>query len=385
MNSNAQTEFLISQVAAINNGTASTGAYFNVPTIDQIMHDLADCCIASKVKTNKRWGRFVMICKIMDIIPDEYLRDYFPGKSIQEEVVMEDVSEQSLEFLKTPHEFTIGTVIIEDGTLADAPKKCLEAALTAAANSNLHMYRSTCAHINKLLIRLKSNPILRKYFASKDILFILKGGIVQRLVITNEILRRKFTPLVASAYIKEVNQKFAFGGDNDTGFLVNPSLREYVMVRTLLVHTVYSWMMEKLNDFTTGTFSQMYRSIKSIDVGENRLEVTPAPRPHFIMQRVFIDGEMKSEMLSMPNDEPVFVSMNDTLDFIDDIGRRAKFTLIRYKGSYRVTYVDDGIEYSRVLGAELLDIAIPHRKESKLDQISFDKYQNGTWIQSIQI
>lgn len=103
------------------------------------------------------------------------------------------------------------------------------------------------------------------------------------------------------------------------------------------------------------------------------LHVEPAMRHHFQIYKSPSDSLLLHLNVMKCG---VYTSYNDSLQFRDEIGRLCHFTLLRYKKAFQVG--------NRILGAELLDISIPHKDEDKAIE-HFKHYQTGEWITTLHL
>jgi hypothetical protein len=348
----------------MNKNIGELGLLIPVVSPIQILHDLADCITTTNTKIAKRLARLKVTCKCMGIDYEKYVSHLVVQKENITNISPELLSEYLL-FPASEFSSNIDRVILGDGRRDESIKKTIEAILTASINSDTLLYADTCVLSNVFVQRVIQHSIFGPLFDDKRIIFVYKGGIAQRL------------SLLASfpEYSSEIKEAFGYGGDNDCTFIVDPQLPNYTYVRTLLVDFVYHCMLEYATRFSKGIVKEKSESITSIEIpGIPPIPVEAINRENFRLYKE--QGNNVLEIDTFTEKDVVYTTSNDTLKFNDEIGRICSFTLLRYKKAFKVG--------NRIIGAELLDVSIPHRDESKASE-NYHHYYSGQWIKYINI
>lgn len=329
----------------------------------QILHDLTDCVTTVNTKVTKRLKRLRVACLCLDIDPDTYISNLMVAKEKGIDIPLCDI----IQYLNRPpakHEG--GLFELENQDYDDSVKKTVEAQLTAELNSDLDLYMETCKIANKIVVRIIHHSIFGPLFNDKRIIFIHKGGIAQRISLLSKFPQ----------YSDQIKEAFNLGGDNDCNIIVDPQLGDYEEVRSLLVSYVNHCMIEFVDAFSKGIVETKARNISNIEIktidGDLDIVIESVSRNNF---KLYKNGDVSYLEIDVVKNT-VYTSYNDTLSFKDDIGRLCHFTLLRYKKGFKVG--------NRTVGAELLDIAIPHRDESKAHE-NFHHYYSGQWIHFVTI
>ncbi len=329
---------------------------------EQILHDLTDCVTSTNVKIAKRLRRLEVVCKCLDINYDDYLSKLtIPVESILEfeEAALDDY------LSKPPCKNDDPVVRLEETDQSDDKyKKTLEALLTASLNNDMVLYLATSEIAVKIVKRLSNHSIFGPLLRDKKIVFVHKGGIAQRLSLLQSFPQ----------YEDEILSAFNLGGDNDCTIIVDPVLPCYNFIRSLLVGYVRHCMIEFVSRFSEGPVNQKAYEIRSIEFESIKIDVQPVNRKNFQIYETGGVSYMDIDVYTLTNG--VYTTSNDTLNFIDEVGRICHFTLIRYKRSFQVG--------NRVIGAELLDISIPHKDEEKASE-KFHEYQSGNWVSYVTL
>lgn len=329
-------------------------------SVKHILYDIEDCITTSDQKVAKRLARLRAVLTMCEYNPDYYISQL----KICEERSMQVADGDILKFVS--HAIEESSTRVEfrnDEVKDDTIKKVIEAELTSRLNRTIGLYKITCNLMARIWKRIQRHSIFGSLCKAQQILLVHKGGIAQRLVLLEEFPEHKDL----------IEQNFKLGGDNDVNIIINPILNQYDEIRSLLVDYVHHCLIEFAGTFSCGTVATRAKEITSIRVGGLDLPVQSCERNHFTIRP---DGDV-SYLDTDIMKEGVFTSYNDSLKFEDAIGRTSHFTLLRIKKAFRVG--------KRILGAELLDIAVPHRDESKMNIEAFHKYQSGMWIKHITI
>jgi len=336
-----------------------------------ILHDLSDMVVTSPNKVTKRLNRLRVVCRAMKIDPEAWIATLKLAEEKNMTITLDEINEYITREQSQDYEETIefGT-----GDVDDRVKKTIEAALTAGLNRDLTLYKITTGVMRRIWSRICKHYIFAPLVKSRDLLLVHKGGIAQRLV-----LLQHFPELS-----DEIKQYFGFGGDNDVNLLLNPAFPEFESYHKVLVEFVHANMLSLVGTFSNGNVATLAKKVKTIRPADLvDLDVVPAMRNHFkIYDSVdgnhlgYNKGSVVSYMDTSIVKSSVVVSNNDTLMFHDEVGRLAHFTLLRYKQSFRVG--------TALCGAELLDIAIPHRDEAKMIN-SYHHYKSGQWVSDLDL
>jgi hypothetical protein len=325
----------------------------------QILHDLEDCVTTSPLKVTKRLNRLRALCKMMKIDPDAYISRLV----VAEEKNMVVTNEQINEFLQ--HEITntdSRVTFAPDREIDDTVKKVIEAELTAKLNKDLTLYKITCNLTHRLTKRISKHSVFGPLYRDRKIIFVHKGGIASRLSLLDEFPEHK----------DEIEKNFGLGGDNDCCVIIDPRLPNYDDIRSLLVGYIHHFMIEFVNAFSCGTVDFLAKRIESVTINDMVLPVKQADKNHFTIKP---DGDVTVMDIDIKKCG-VFTSFNDSLKYTDEIGRTCHFTLLRYKKAFQIG--------KRILGAELLDIAIPHRDEEK-SILQYHYYKTGQWTKIMSL
>lgn len=329
----------------------------------QILHDLTDCVTTVNTKVAKRLRRLRVACVCLGIDADMYISQLVIAKEKGIDIPITDI----LHFLNRPpakHEG--GLFELENLDYDDSIKKAVEATLTAELNSDLSLYLETCKIAHKIVTRIINHSIFGPLFNDKRIIFIHKGGIAQRISLLSRF----------PEYADQIKEAFNLGGDNDCNIIVDPQLVDYEETRDLLVNYVNHCLIEFVDSFSRGIVDTKAKSVSVVKIQSAHtsleIEVKATERNNF---KLYKSGNVSYLDIDVVKNS-VYVSANDTLSFTDEIGRRCHFTLMRYKKGFQVG--------NRILGAELLDIAIPHKDESKAYE-NFHHYYSGQWINFVDI
>lgn len=341
----------------------------------QILHDLTDCVTTTNTKISKRLKRLRVACKCLNIDPDTYISNLVIPNEVGASVPLSDFKEY-LERPEGSHEIGLFELT---GAPNGVAKKAVEAVLTYELNSDLTLYYETCIIANKIVRKIQKHPLFGPFFDDKRIIFVHKGGIAQRISLLSKF----------PEYKEEIEEAFNLGGDNDCNIIVDPQLVDYERTRSLLVQFVHECMLKLVKRFTKGIAETKAKSISQITLssGEESMvvPVKSIKRNNFNIytKSTSVSSSSGDESEGVPSvldvtglKGGVYVTSNDTLKFRDEIGRICHFTLLRYKKGFKIG--------NRHVGAELLDISIPHRDESKACE-NFHHYYSGQWINFVYI
>jgi len=334
-----------------------------IPCIDpeQIFYDLEDCITSSHQKVSKRLARLRVVCELLNIDADAYLSSIKKCKEQFDTITMEDI----ISLMSNPVPSKVGISKLEGEWKDDSVKKYVEEKLTAKLNSDMVLYHITCMIMCRLFESMKRDSLLGPHIKEKNIILVHKGGIAQRLVLS----------AVYSEHRKRIEQAFGLGGDNDCNIIINPTLEGYQTIHDAVAEFVWTFLRKNVEPFSKGVVKRYMTQVASIDVNGEVFHVSPSVRNHFRIDK----GEVDT-LEVFPECGNVYLTRNNTPDFYDDVNRRCKFTLIRMKAAFNVAY---GC-LERLLGAEILDVSIPHQDEVKMSPY-FYLYQSGQWVRDIRL
>ncbi len=346
----------------------------NLPVISpmQILQDLTDCVTTCGQKVSKRLNRLRVVCECLDINPNTFTSNLVIAKEVGIDITQQDV----MQFIgPVPTDFKqnvtqdYGIRILTDQDENDNIKKLLSSSLTNALNSDLSLYIATSCIANKIVKRISKHSVFGPLFSHKRIVFVAKGGVAQRLSLLNAFAN-------CSDLVKKIDTAFSLGGDNDTNILVDPQLPDYDNVRQLLVDFVYHCMVEYATRLSATIVEGKAKAVTQVSIpcvdGNLTVGVQAVGRHNF---KIYNTGDVSCLDIDICK-SGVYTTSNDTLLFTDEIGRRRHFTLLRYKKAVQV--------HNRTIGAELLDISIPHKDENKYAE-TFHHYYSGQWVNYINI
>jgi len=326
----------------------------------QIFHDLEDCITSSNTKVEKRLQRLRVVCMLMGIEPDIYISHLKICEEESPKVTLEEVQN----FLSRPLPLPDSQTILFDHEPGDdKAKKLVESQLTSKLNSDLTLYKITCGIVSRLFCKIKRHPIFRELVKNKQIILVHKGGIAQRLVLLSEYPEHE----------ELIKKYFGFGGDNDCNFIIDPLLENYEEIYKILVDFIWDFIMKEVDGFSYGVVNAYASAFNSIELFGEKFKVTLAERHHFVISNPN-ESIVYPHMDINQNAQTVFATKNETLSFLDEKNRLCKFTLERFKKAFKVG--------ERLVGAEILDISISHKDETKA-AVSFHHYKSGQWVKEI--
>src|ERR1700758_4251515 len=274
----------------------------------QILHDLTERVTISGVKLAKCLGRLRTVCVILGINPDIYIGQLRLARAVTTNVTDDEL----FEYLNQETEEIYDRVILGEN-YDDRVKKALEAELTTKLNSDLTIYKIICNYTCRLIKRLANHSILGPLYKSRDIIFVHKGGIAQRLSLIQAFPEHRDL----------IEQSFKLGGDNDCSVMINPNLEQYDEVRDLLIDWIYHYMIENASRFAIGSVANKAKNVKSITINGTEFTVAPSLHQNFHI----INENNVSQIIYTVNRNSVFISRNDNLSFRDETGRPVCFTL----------------------------------------------------------
>lgn len=302
------------------------------------------------VKVNKRINRLKVLYQSMGLDPNKV--DDLPqlvdkGNKVFNQQEIDD-------FINTvPDEFT--RVVQLQGKLKDNDlKKTIEGLLTSQLNSNMMVYEVSYNLVVRLLKRIESDKHFGPLYHQNDFIPVFKGGLASRLVLLS-----KFPD-----FENEIKQAFGFGGDNDCSFMINPDLPNFDELQNRLIKICHKFLLDVSGPASYGLVNKQAINVNSINLNGIIIPVQSFEKHSFSI----VDGGVMTS--DYAHRKPVYVSRNDTLDF-QIAGGRGKFALVRLKQAFKVG--------SRVLSAEILDIAIPHKHDDNFRN-HFNCFKDGTYL-----
>lgn len=324
----------------------------NFVSIKNIEEDLRALIEFSNIKVSKRVARLKTLYKIIGLNPEDV--ESFPtAKELKADSV--DIGELN-GFLNAPAPSFQKSIQLEKDQTIKLMKQTLEALLTAKLNSNLKIYEVSYNIFVRLLKRIENDHRFGPLFLQKKLIPVCKGGIAARLV-----LLAKYPNFAA-----DIEKSFGLGGDNDCMLLLDPTLENFEDIHQSLTVFVQEFLFQIAGPFAQGIVKQQADKIKSISVDDTVIDVSSCERHAFTI----VDGNMMHQ--HEDQFKGIFTTRNDTLDFNNTDGSRCKFSLIRLKKAFKIG--------QKVLGAEILDISIPHNLDNH-HRDNFARYQSGEFIQ----
>ncbi len=325
----------------------------------QILHDLTDCVTTTPSKVNKRVNRLNVVCKLLKL-NDDYIFNLKLCKEYPTSWDPDDIQA----FVNTPLPYYDSNVVLfGDETKNDSIKKLIESELTSNLNSDLELYIITCGIVRKMFFIMSRTKGFKTLIETNRIILVHKGGVAQRLILLSKYPEHEIA----------IKRYFALGGDNDCCLYIDPSLSDYTDIHKQCVTFVWDYMVDYLPSFAKGIVNQYANQVKSINIIGKNYPVKACSRRSFTINCPTSDIP-KHHMIVMDQNEAVFASRNDTLEFNDEIGRLCKFSLLRYKKAFLVG--------NRMLGAEILDISIPYMTEVKSAE-TFHEFKSGAYIDEL--
>jgi hypothetical protein len=362
----------------MENNLFDTRVEITTVTLHYLLHDLVDCLTTSPHKIAKRLARLRLLCILMGIDPDAYIRHLVIPKEVNVHATDAEITKFIWEKQGCEEYYGYAPIVYEkDRQINDTVKKLIEAELTSGLNADGVLYKLTCRNISAPLCkRLSKHSVFGPLMKAGDLQIVHKGGVAYYHLLCDEFPDR----------LEEIRRVFGYGGDNDISCMLNPNLEGYDDLHKLLVDYVWHYLVDKSSRFGEGSaINKRAKKLKTIKVGGVTMSVQPAERRSF---QIRANGNVSLQE-NLVSKHPVPVSRND-LDFPDEIGRPCTFTLVRAKKALFVTPIhsdDFGALYDiegQVFGSELIDLAIPHRKEDKY-RLTFHYYKSGQWTRKAMI
>jgi hypothetical protein len=319
-----------------------------------MIHDIEDCLRSSEEKQQKRLKRLHVLFTL-----NGYSQDYIDTriKQLNLQTQRNTCDEYSVAFLQTFCEkgmrFNNHIVRIDNVDPFANIKKYICNLLTNKINNPSVYHQTTCVS-QHIWYNLQMDRLLAPYCEKKQILFVQKGSMAQRCVLLQNFPNNK--SLIDSA--------FGCGGDNDCIVLIDPTLKNFNKIHTIIKKKILKLMMKldlKLELADTGYIDELDTNFIASD------------HPHIITQRC---NKNLGYAKYISNSNSIYVSYNDCLEFFDDQCRKAHFTLLRYKYGMKV--------YNKIFGGELLDIAIPYSDDVKSAN-TFYMYKTQQWTTFITL
>ncbi len=179
-----------------------------------------------------------------------------------------------------------------------------------------------------------------------------------------------------------IDQSFRLGGDNDVCLMIDPTLENFDDVHKDLCQFVHKFLNFRASGFGNGHIATIAKKLRHIKVGGIYMKVRPAVRQLFTIHTL-PNGDKILENSVMR--QPVFTSYNE-LNFQDEIGRTAEFTLVRLRQALEVTPLNSEVEDINipidcpgiVFSSEVVDVSLPTQKDEKHVE-SFNMYRSGDW------
>ncbi len=316
-----------------------------------ILDDLTSLIQNIDVKVTKRINRLKVIYLAMGKNPNDV--DLLPHLTDSNNI---DFSETTvLDFINIPTDEYVDTVYLQNNIKDDTLKKTIESLLTAGLNSNLKIYEVSYNLIIRLLKKIENDSRFGPLLLQKKLIPIFKGGLASRLVLLAHYPQ----------YADEIKDMFGFGGDNDCSFMLDPELPNFDTIHLQLIELCHNYLLNISGITSYGIIEQQANKLKSINVNGIKIPVKISEKNSF---SIIESGVLKADYTHR---KKVFVSRNDTLDYQGLNGSRGKFALVRLKQAFVVG--------NRVFGAEILDIAIPHKLDDNFVS-HYQHFKDGSYI-----
>lgn len=334
----------------------------------QVYHDYQYLLLCSGQKQEKRLRRFRFICSLLSYNPDQFLDTVtLPQPTAGVGVKADDVTSFFENGDADEVHYEPMLLNSQDTDVDLEIKRAICAELTNGVNRTDDVYNITCGYVSRLLKFLKKNPILAKLFDEKEVIFVLKGSMAQKRVFKAAYPNR----------VVDIEAAFGNGGDNDCNVLINPRRPDFAAIHRMVVEGVHTFLLQEVPRISIGSVNSFAKAIDSITVAGVQLKVRAHQRQGFHLSA---DGSGATWCNLQVTRHPVYVSRNDTLDFKDELGNRAKFTLLRLKYAFEVSLHGKG----KIFGGEVLDIAVPDQNEYRIG-LEFAQYQSGKWTTELDL
>lgn len=332
-------------------------------TPDQILQDYLYTIASSSAKVTKRIHRMSFICNLTGTDINTLLSQI----KIPVEKSHSITLDQLREFFSESHKIIPGKREIKDIEPVDPVKREIEELLTKRLNMDDNIYNITCKYTSELVRQLKNHRIFGPLMTNKSIIFLHKGSMAHKRILTHFYPEKK----------SEIEELFGNGGDNDCIIMIDPKLPTFDRIRHMIIEYVHQFLLENVPYISTGIVNSYANSINSIELGGETLQVSPCERNHFTIKK----ENGKFYRYTDKNHDKVYVSRNDTLNFIDEADNPAVFALLRYKKAFKVYY--KGVY--KIIGAEILDISIPDKEEYPI-VAHYDEYKiPDKWTTTITV
>lgn len=222
--------------------------------------------------------------------------------------------------------------------------------------------------------------VLKKY----GMFLVFKGGNVLRLI-NNNIM--KYFPKDSDEIINEIFSPFLKFSDNDFTVWVDPNLMNYRSFYKDILYELFQALddirEEYINNLEEYFYIYKLNKIELSSIKENlieKLNEVDKKDDYFEIQM----NKTSDKIITLNNDHnkilifskigkeyEFFNSMNFTLDFHQDDGRRIKFSLLRTK----LNFLINSMNSKKNVSGELIDISVPHKEDSTLKKLdSEDKF-----------
>jgi hypothetical protein len=258
-------------------------------------------------------------------------------------------------------------------------KREIEGNITRQLNSKYEVYLRSVHIAERLRRYLCANTDLKELFAAKEIMFVYKGSMMQRLVLLDE----------HPEHADEINEAFKLGGDNDCVILINPARRDHDALRKKIIALLQAKMLHMARGISYGTIGMEAKKIKNTKINvinsdtnaniELTLNVASIATNHCT-----ITAAKGENILTAGDTSSVYVSYNERIAIEHPDGRISLFSILRGKAACRVYFGQDRGNNGVVCGCEVLDIAIPHKKDCDLKR-DFEEYRSGGWVRQINV
>ena len=313
--------------------------------------------------------------------------------------------------------FEDGREYITIGEKFEDPQKPLKNIMTDFVVDYFFKYESSLYLFLNLIVLLYEDAITNyraKYdLQTHELFFVYKGGNIMRIIAKEFLLD---FPENTTRKISKFYSPFFKRSDADFGIYLAPWVKDYdkhYMEITDLAYSVQKDIREKISNNTSkyldfDKYNEMYQKLLLADLLEKSNEEvkdkatvftdivignvsannTNKYKPNNDIRIDFVDtkpddyiGDREGVQTIMGrNKSYMYISYNTALDFSTMTNERwrSKFNLVRTKIGFNLN-TDKGTVY---IGGELIDVSIPHRKDSEL-KLFFDDINNN--LESFEI
>ena len=252
--------------------------------------------------------------------------------------------------------------------------------------------------VNKTFLKYNKNELrllqavyksINPFLDQLGLKLVFKGGNVMRLI--NNNLKEYFYPL-PNEIIFDIFEPYLLQSDNDFTIFINPNLEKYEAIIKNVTHKIYEILDDIRNDFVLApsdyfNFFQLNTNIRekilrklSVAIEANDIRLHPIYDKKIVLEN---ENRPKSD-IQVYNDRfhkesYIFNLINLSLEFTNPKNELIKFYLVRSKVNFL-------LNDTRNIAGELIDISLPHKKDSemkKLDSsVKFQQFLKNSIIES---